>query len=238
MSTFILIEDMVVPQLLTTAFEAYEVEHKTHSRGKGKIGIETYGLLWGYVIPERNGHRSRIVCTMATVETSALRHEDWVQPNLESLRSKAEFVQRYWPQLELVGTFHSHPYESLSEVNECRGWQASDEDQRHWPWIHESLAPELPHMVHLIVTIAELQKKGWAYPDRLPGGERDTGFVLSSDWRKFWIKAYTTEYEANESEREFDEEEFEDDDEFEQYIVNRDVYLSIPSLTNTFKQWG
>ncbi len=74
----IIIEDHVVPQLLTSAIEAYEFEHCSHADGKGQTKLETAGLLWGYVQPARGDQPPRIVATMATVETSALRHQNWV----------------------------------------------------------------------------------------------------------------------------------------------------------------
>jgi hypothetical protein len=188
----IVIEDHVVPQLFTSAIEAYEIEHRTHVKGKSKTAIETYGLLWGYVLPARNNQGTRIICTMSTVETSAIRHEDWVEPNLESLAMKRDFFKKYWPHIELVGTFHSHPYKGLKDVSRVQGWRASDADRMHWPQIHERLSQETPLMAHLIITIAALEKRGWAAPKKLPQAEANTGFVLSCDNRKLWIKAYAS----------------------------------------------
>lgn len=222
MSTYILVEDAVLPQLLTPAIEAYEVEHRTHARGRGKLAIETYGLLWGYVIPARNGYKNRVICTMATVETSALRAMDWVQPNMDSLRKKTEFIQNYWPKVELIGTFHSHPYENLAEVNNYQGWRASGEDLEHWPWVHKELAPGLSHMAHFIVTITGLQRNSSHNPRKLKNGEKNTGFVFSAERRRFWIKAYSSEV---------------CDSDEESFFVNEDVFLEIPSLSTTFENW-
>lgn len=223
----IIIEDHVVPQLLTSAIEAYEVDHKSHANGKAKKEIETYGLLWGHMIPERHGLPRRVVCTMATVETSALRHENWVRPQVDSLLMKRDFFKQYWPQLELVGTFHSHPYSSLAEVNDIKGWRASDADKHHWPWVHQILAPDLDSMAHLIVTVTQLERRGSAWPQRLANNESDTGFVLSSDWRKFWIKAYSSEKVSFQSDEDLLEEEL--------YEYNEKVILDIPSLIQRFK---
>ena len=222
MTTRIIIEDHVVPQLLTSAIEAYEMEHRPHENGRAQIAIETYGLLWGYVLPNRKDRGLCIICTMATVETSATRDEDWVMPNLESLIMKRDFFQSYWPHLELVGTFHSHPYGCLADVNKIKGWRASDADQIHWPMIHENLSPELPGMAHLIITIAALEKKGWAFPKRLPQGEADTGFVLSSEYRKLWIKAY-----ASEEKKEINKMA---------YTCSKSIFLDIPALLQRFSQ--
>jgi hypothetical protein len=217
MTTRITIEDHVVPQLLTSAIEAYEIEHRFHRNGRAQIAVETYGLLWGYVLPARNDRDLCIICNMATVETSAIRHEEWVMPNPESLIMKRDFFQSYWPNIELVGTFHSHPYSGQRDVIGIRGWRASDTDKNHWPWFHENLSPELPAMAHLIVTIAALERRGWARPQRLPLGEADTGFVLSSGYRKLWIKAYASE--------KIDEETYE---------CSENTFLDIPALLQRF----
>tara|TARA_R110001583_G_scaffold195324_1_gene371703 strand:+ start:13739 stop:14017 length:279 start_codon:yes stop_codon:yes gene_type:complete len=54
MESIIFVEDHVVPQLFTTAIEAYDFEHKSSSRAKGLNQLETFGLLWGYSIEPVN----------------------------------------------------------------------------------------------------------------------------------------------------------------------------------------
>ena len=44
-----------------------EFEHKTHKKGKSNSKLETFGLLWGYSIPQKGDLPSRIVSTLATV---------------------------------------------------------------------------------------------------------------------------------------------------------------------------
>ena len=125
MTTAIFIEDAVLPQLFTSAIEAYAIKHKATHRSKAKEKIETFGLLWGHVIQQRGDKPARCVITSATIETSAIREHGSVTPDIDSIKTKEEFFERYWPNLELIGTFHSHPYESLDDVNSCSGWRAS-----------------------------------------------------------------------------------------------------------------
>ena len=221
MTKNLVIEDHVVPQLFTTAIEAYEFEHKAHKNGKAYKNLETFGLLWGYSIPQKGELPARVVATMATVETSALRHQDWVRPDLNSITTKKQFFEKYWPHIELVGTFHSHPYESLTTVNDIKGWRASEGDKSFWPWFHEYVSPEQPLLAHLIITISKLEKKGWAYPDRLKGREENKGYVLSAEDRKLWLRSYSTE--AHSSEEDELIVEFADD-----------LQLEIPALQNRF----
>lgn len=193
---YITVEDHAVPQLITSALEAYEIGRK--SSRKKEDQLETFGLLWGYLTPERGSRPSRIVVTTATVETSALVTKDSAQPDLDSLRMKMEFVTRYWPHLEVVGTFHSHPYESLAEAREAKGWQASSPenvgpnqgDTVFWPRLHEKLFLNTPYLGHLIICVTALQKTGWALPKEIQG---NSGFELSLGKRKIWITSYASQ---------------------------------------------
>ncbi|MBE1275006.1 hypothetical protein [Enterovibrio baiacu] len=213
------IEDHIVPQLFTTAIEAYEFDHRAHKKGKANSQLETFGLLWGYTIPAKGEQPARVIATMATVETSALRHQDWVEPQFNSIIAKKAFFAKYWPNIELVGTFHSHPYQDLSEVNDVKGWRASkgdNSDEIFWPYLHSIIAPEQPLLSHLVITITKLEKKGWAYPDRLKGREELKGYVLSAENRKLWLRTYASKMENDCA------------------TFSDDMNLEIPSLQNRF----
>ncbi|MBB2897797.1 hypothetical protein [Pseudomonas sp. AS2.8] len=197
MTTHIIVEDAVTPQLLTSAIEAYEFDRERGSRKKDALGqIETYGLLWGYCVPAFDQRPARVVCTTATVELSADRRQDSVTPNLESIIAKRDFFRRYWPQLDLVGSFHSHPYANLKEVRKEKGWQASETDKDHWPYIHDYLMPELPLMAHLVVTICARQRATfYEAPQRLGGREENSGYHLAAAKRHFWLRGYVSSLE-------------------------------------------
>lgn len=214
------IEDSIVPQLFTTAIEAYKFHHRSSIRSKGYDRLETFGLLWGYVVPSKDSLPAKVIATMATVETSADRHTDWVAPNIDSLLSKKEFFGHYWPNIEVVGSFHSHPYETLSEVNEYKGWRASEEDQEFWPNFHELLAPEQPLLTHIVITVANLERKGWAIPDRLLGSESSKGYVISAKNIKLWLRSYSSSIV-----------EYED---CYEYHFSDDMELEIPALERRF----
>ncbi|WP_251702077.1 hypothetical protein [Metapseudomonas boanensis] len=215
------IEDHVVPQLFTTAIEAYEFTHQSTANAKGYTKLETFGLLWGYSIPAKGEGPARVIATMATTETSAVRHTDWVKPNFNSIKAKKEFFERYWPNIELVGTFHSHPYDSIAEINKIKGWQASPGDEKFWPHFHKEIAPDQPTLCHLIVSITKLQKRGWAFPDRLANSESNKGYVLSADYRKLWLRVYSSNMVMTRDEN--------------QCIYSDDMTLEIPALQKRFQ---
>ncbi|MEI7796089.1 MAG: hypothetical protein WCI06_05570, partial [Methylococcaceae bacterium] len=103
------------------------------------------------------------------------------------------------------------------------GWKASDGDKAHFPWIHKVLCPELPVMAHIIITITKYLRTP-SYPTA-NAFERNTGFTISADGRKIWIKGYSTE---------LDEEEDEDGDVESFYHFSEKIHLDIPSLEKRF----
>ena len=108
-----------------------------------------------------------------------------------------------------------------------------------WPAFHEFVCPDMDELAHLVIAITELGRKGTALPDRLAGGEYTSGYVVSADKRKLWIKGYTTAlYEEIDEDAPFDEAFMEGDVEMERsYDVYEDeeVLLEIPSLEARFR---
>jgi len=78
-----------------------------------------------------------------------------------------------------------------------------------------------------------------AQPDRLAGSEYTSGYVVSVDKRKLWIKGYTSVlHEEIDEDAPFDEASMEGDIEMERsYDVyeDEDVLLEIPSLEARFR---
>lgn len=103
------ISDQVFFTIVTSALEAYKVSHPEYD-GKDHVPIETYGNLWGYQAKtKRNETVFRIV--LADVDTSAVRSPNSVRPQQLSFSLKQEFVDYFYPELEYLGDFHSHPYD-------------------------------------------------------------------------------------------------------------------------------
>lgn len=81
----------------------------------------------------------------------------------------------------------------------------------------------MDELAHLVITINELGRKGTAWPERLPGSEYYTGYVLTAGTRKLWIKGYCTERvkPTNEINK-------------NPYQVEEDIFLGIPSVEQRF----
>lgn len=233
MKTLVHVEDHAVAQMMMAAIESYEIMQRSGKRTKARDRIETFGLLWGYVVPTKDTIAAKIIVTHATIETSALRDEDSVTPDFESMQFKKAFMGKYWPNVELVGTFHSHPYGSVQEVREVKGWQASIADTIFLPEVHEELAREQPHFAHLIVTVTKMSKSGWASPQRLSlASEEKAGYEITADDRKLWLRAYSSyfNYAEPENDAEFDTDGEEYDPEWDDEIMDLDAELEVDNF--------
>ena len=69
-----------------------------------------------------------------TLTNSALALRPWVTRNRlrltkESHASKTQFSATGAPHYHFLGSFHTHPYPSLEDVNNNKGWEFSDDDK-------------------------------------------------------------------------------------------------------------
>jgi hypothetical protein len=52
-----------------------------------------------------------------------------VIPNARSISALVETSQSLFPQLEIIGDYHSHPYHTAVQIRRYRGWEASPQDE-------------------------------------------------------------------------------------------------------------
>jgi len=115
------IADNALENMTLAALEAYCL-----GAGGKKKQIETLGYMWGVTNTARG--TTNIFVERMSVSVSARRHPDWVEPNDDAPRLKNEIIRRWSPHLKMLGDFHTHPYESLSEVADEKGYEFSDDD--------------------------------------------------------------------------------------------------------------
>ncbi|MGO2135576.1 MAG: hypothetical protein ACTH3S_09115, partial [Marinobacter sp.] len=77
-----------------------------------------------------------------------------------------------------------------------------------------------PKSLDHYITVANLEKTGWAFPDRLKGSESSKGYVVSAKNTKLWLRAYASS-------------SIEDEDNTE-YEFSDDIELEIPALERRF----
>jgi hypothetical protein len=94
--------------VVTSSLEAYSVCHSDDQDDHSPI--ETYGNLWGY--EARTKRKEKLFQIVhSDVDTSATRTQASVSSKREAFELKEIFVEYYYPELEYLGDFHSHPYD-------------------------------------------------------------------------------------------------------------------------------
>lgn len=148
MSHRVRFSDNALENIVLAAAEAYCL-----GDGHKRRHIEILGYMWGST--RRTADVTEIYIERVSISLSARRSRDWVEPNQQAARLKNEIVQRWSPHLQLLGDFHTHTYGTLSEVEETRGFEFSNDDFEFFvedDFLWESA--ETPVM--LAVTVARL----------------------------------------------------------------------------------
>jgi hypothetical protein len=94
--------------IMTAALEAYKVS-QPNPLGTPHVPVETYGNLWGYQ-SQTIRQESVLHIVLADVDSTAYRQPGKVTPTQGSFEIKSDFVDVFFPELEYIGDFHSHPY--------------------------------------------------------------------------------------------------------------------------------
>jgi hypothetical protein len=94
--------------IIMSALEAYQVGQSSDAR-KDNSMVEVYGNLWGYKSQtQRNESILRVV--MADADLSAKAEPSQTTPHPDAYILKTDFADCYFPEIEYLGDFHSHPY--------------------------------------------------------------------------------------------------------------------------------
>lgn len=183
--------------IVSAALEAYKVSHPENNGNH--VPIETYGNLWGYqVVTKRDEFVLRVV--LADVDTSATRTPDSVRPVQEAFTTKVEFVDRFLPELEYLGDFHSHPYDfendgvnNVLELERSRLYEFSQGDFEHIQYLQEEKSRH--YRLGIAATVFEMSE----YVARKNKHVKDFSCIrFMYDRMAIWIKAYifsTTDFE-------------------------------------------
>ena len=199
-SLWVHVTDSALLHLLMAGMESYKVRlwgrRETTNRGP----VEVAGLLWGYV-PESSEGYDHLVVQHATTDIVAERAKSWSSFSLPSALAKQSVVSARWPQLSMIGDFHTHPYEKYTDAESIGGWEASEGDR---VWYEEHFAENVRDTnlqrrfkVSLVLTIAKLQRvreDTRALPEVLGHGN-----VLKwqlGDFR-YWLTAYSLDRTSN-----------------------------------------
>jgi len=92
-----------------------------------------------------------------------------VTPSARSLNALVEAADSLFPQLEIIGDYHSHPYRNYVELKRLRGWSASREDAISSASLCRDLQArkDRPHHMKIALVIAIAEGRGSAIPDNI-----------------------------------------------------------------------
>lgn len=191
------LSDSAFFSIVTSALEAYGVCHQDNAHKKHEP-VETYGNLWGYKATTTR-KESVLHVVLAESDVSAQRKAGSVSPAHDTFKLKTDFADSFFPELEYLGDFHSHPYVSSEvktelEIERKSYYKQSSDDQEFAKFQQKS---GKPYRLQIIATVFER-------PDvvkRTSGHlESDASCIrLYYDKRTIWIKAYA--YRINEKNR-------------------------------------
>ena len=120
-----------------------------------------------------------------------------------------------------LGDFHTHPYDSIEDVTDIKGWEFSDEDRNWWPprdgdeeiGIWRILGDQMP--LWLVVAVAPLQRV-FGKVGAVPVQNKNNVWQFDLGELRFWLNAELGKR---------------DDDGFIQFVDN--VFLDMfPPFTN------
>lgn len=174
--------------VVTAALEAYRVSHPKNA-GMPHQPVETCGNLWGYAAKTKRNELIHHV-TLADVDASADQQPGSVTPSEESFNIKADFVDRFRPEVEYLGDFHSHPYDHPNDgvrsalgVERADLFSFSDDDVRAAIHLHK----KRNYRVGLVVTVLETSVRR---ENKHVGKNSYSCIRFSYDNFTIWLKAH------------------------------------------------
>jgi hypothetical protein len=178
------LEDLLLPVM-----EAY----LSPKEGKRK-GYEVYGICLGMrnERPEKKRGKGVTITQHVRImrcqpQLSAEGTTYSVHWRMKSINALIEASRTLFPWFDLVGEFHSHPYESLSRLVEKRGWELSEQDVYDLTaWYRHMRTLQQRPVVALVAGIAKSDR----VVERTHFKDIENTLELSAGGCRFIIKAY------------------------------------------------
>lgn len=188
MDSVVFISDACLDDLVLQAVDAFQ--HGDNHSDDGRKGLETIGVAWGRrQFSEEGGEpvEAKFFVEKCLLSLSAIRHQDWVTPDPAAMKALADTMDLMNPQYELLGDFHTHPYDDLDKVNQAKGWEWSRQDKRYFKenfvWEHTNNMP-----LFLICAITRMQRVRENYD--AVAYDRNGVLTLNVGQFRIWINAY------------------------------------------------
>ena len=166
MTTEVTISERALESMVLAACEAY-----AFGKDDGREAVETYAHLWGARRLNLDDSTEHVHVDRISICVSAQVASDRTTVSTDVIALQDDIVKHWSPHLSLLGDFHTHPYDSLQELRNCRGWQFSEIDKASFLSDGDLWARADGNPISLVLAIAELQAvhEGWA---RSPAANR------------------------------------------------------------------
>jgi hypothetical protein len=134
------LDEKAIEDIVLVALEAYAVPRR------GVTFTETYGICFGSTKTteeKRLAHGRHIIrhvdVDSVHIQLRAECYSNKVTYDLRSLETQMEVAKILFPQLDIVGDFHTHVYRTVKDLREARGWSFSSADEAVIPTWAEPL---------------------------------------------------------------------------------------------------
>jgi len=105
-NTTVYFSEPALAQIIASGLEAFVVPHEVEL--SHWTGIETFMTLWGSETNTGDNHCLNV--EFAITSTSAERGYNTVHPSQKTLDLKQDLITAYFPQYQMIGDLHTHPY--------------------------------------------------------------------------------------------------------------------------------
>lgn len=152
------LEERALEDMLLSAAEGRKV-----AGGRGQKYTEVFGICFGSQRRSADGDGDNLQVNVSRMVTQmrAKATANEVSPNWKSLATHIHIGEKFFPHLEVVGDYHTHPYDRFSQLVADRGWEYSRMDENSLDyWINTAMVDHgRPHF-SLVVAVASGGKRG------------------------------------------------------------------------------
>jgi hypothetical protein len=181
------LDNKAIEDIVLVALEAYAVPRR------GLKFTETYGICFGSTKTteeKRVAHGKHLIrhvdVDSVHIQLRAECYSNKVTYDLRSLETQMEVAKILFPQLDIVGDFHTHVYRTVQELKESRGWSYSASDEDVIPtWVDPLREKGYHPRASLIVGVATGAKR-----ITKPGRMRDNVIRFSVNKYHFYVACF------------------------------------------------
>lgn len=171
--------------LILNALEAYCIRHRGVST-RDNVKLETFGNLFGYETLLADG-QIIFQIELVNTDTSAKRQTGSVSYNTDAIALKIATVTSFWPHLDYLGEFHSHPYDTYKQAQDAKGYYFSSCDRKDLAKNSE-FWNSCRHRVGMLVTIGSMGRSGTRETQWVNSNHSCVELNLGNF--KIWLTAY------------------------------------------------